>query len=232
MSLAARLLALLLPACAAGAPVVGLDPGHGGHDLGQNISGVREVDFALAFARLLEPRLQAAGAVPYLTRWSDEFVPLSDRVLRAEAVKSRVFLSIHLDNNSARRGKGVMLWVYGANRRIPQGPPRRPDERLLPAPPREQVAASRRLAERLQDVLKKRGLRVAPYVDRGPFAVLKGPGMASVLIEAGNLRDAEEARLLKDPAFQARLADAVAEGVALHLQAEGAAARSATPPAR
>lgn len=222
MSPAALLLGVALAAAAADSgTVVALDPGHGGHDLGQKIRGVDEVEFALAFARLLEPRLKAAGAVPFLTRFDDTFVALSDRVLRAEGVGSRVFLSIHLDNNSERRGKGVMLWVYGENRRIPKGPARLPGERILPPPPKEQVAASRRLAERLQAVLKKRGLRAAPYVDRGPFAVLKGPGMASVLLEAGNLRDKEEAALLKDPAYQARLADAVAEGVALHLKAEG-----------
>ena len=79
------------------------------------------------------------------------------------------------------------------------------------------MAASRLLAERIQAVLKRRGIRVAPYVDRGPFAVLKGPEMASVLIEAANLRDEKEAAQLKDPAYLAKLADAVAEAVALHL---------------
>ena len=197
-----------------------LDPGHGGFDLGQNISGVKEVDFALAFAKLLEPRLKAKGAVPFLTRFNDEFVALSDRVLRAESVKAKVFLSIHLDNNTERKGKGVMLWVYGANKRIPPGPPRQPGERILPPPPKEQLASSRLLAERIQTVLKKRGLRVAPYVDRGPFAVLKGPEMASVLIEAANLRDKKEAAQMKDPAYLSKLADAVAEAVAIHLAAE------------
>lgn len=221
MSAAALFLSFCLPAFAADtAPVVALDPGHGGFDMGQSIGGIREREFVLAFARLLEPRLKAKGAIPFLTRFSDDFVALSSRVISAESVHSKVFLSIHLDNNSERRGKGVMLWIYGANKRIPKGPPRQPGERMLPTPPKEQIAASRRLSERLQIVLKKRGLAVAGYVDRGPFAVLKGPGMASVLIEVANLRDKSEVAQLKDPAFRARLADAVAEAVALHLAAE------------
>lgn len=218
MGLPALLLVLTLRAGAAEPlPVVALDPGHGGFDLGQNLNGVKEVEFALAFAKLLEPRLKAKGAVPFLTRFNDEFVALSDRVLRAESVKAEVFLSIHLDNNSERRGKGVMLWVYGVNKHIPPGPPRQPGERILPPPPKEQLTDSRLLAERIQTILKKRGIRVAPYVDRGPFAVLKGPTMASVLIEAANLRDKKEAVQLKDPAYLAKLADAVADAVALHL---------------
>ncbi|TBR20327.1 N-acetylmuramoyl-L-alanine amidase [bacterium] len=219
MSLAALFLALSLPA-AAETPVVALDPGHGGFDMGQSLNGVREREFALAFARLLEPRLKARGTMPFLTRFSDEFVALSSRVVSAEQVHSKVFLSIHLDNNAERGGKGVMLWVYGKNNSIPQGPPRQHGERMLPAPPKDQVAVSRRLAERIQIVLRKRGLRVAGYVDRGPFAVLKGPGMASVLIEVANLHDKAEARQVKDPAFQAKLADAVADAVGLHLASE------------
>lgn len=221
MSAAALLLAFSLPVAAASTtPVVALDPGHGGFDMGQSLNGVREREFVLEFARLLEPRLKAKGAMPFLTRFSDEFVALSSRVVMAESVHSTVFLSIHLDNNAERKGKGVMLWVYGKNNSIPKGPPRQPGERMLPVPPKDQIAVSRRLAERLQIVLRKRGVRVAGYVDRGPFAVLKGPGMASVLIEVANLHDKAEAKQVKDPAFQAKLADAVAEAVALHLAAE------------
>lgn len=210
----------LFASAASSSPVVALDPGHGGFDMGQNINGVREREFVLDFAKNLEPRLKAAGATPFLTRWNDEFVALSSRVIRAESVHSKVFLSLHLDNNPARRGKGVMLWIYGANKRIPKGPPRQPGERILPTPPKDQIAVSRRLAERLQIVLKKRGLAVAGYVDRGPFAVLKGPGMASVLIEVANLRDKKEAAQLKDAAFRDRLAAAITEAVAMHLKAE------------
>lgn len=211
------LLLLSLPVLAGG-PVVALDPGHGGEDLGQHIHGVQERHFALDLASRTAAALTARGLTPFLTRFNDEFVPLSDRVLRAEQVGAKAFLSIHADNNTLRSGKGVVLWVYGENKRIPPGPPRRPGERLLPPPPKEQTAASRLLAERIQGRLRKRGIRTPHYVDRGPFAVLKGPAMASVLVEAANLRDKKEAAQLKDPAFLDRLAAALAEACAEHLK--------------
>lgn len=217
MGLPSLVLALLLPIASEAGPVVALDPGHGGEDLGQNLNGVQERHFALDLASRTAAALTARGLTPFLTRFNDEFVPLSDRVLRAEQVGAKVFLSIHADNNTLRSGKGVILWIYGENKRIPPGPPRRPGERLLPPPPKEQVAASRTLAERIQTRFKKRGIRTPPYVDRGPFAVLKGPAMASVLVEAANLRDKKEAALLKDPAFLDRLAAALAEACAQHL---------------
>lgn len=221
MSLAALLLALALPARAASSgAVVALDAGHGGFDLGQHLNGVTEREFALGMARKVQKELEKRGLTPFLTRFDDDFVALSDRVVRAEEVGGKVFLSIHADNNPDRKGRGVMLWVYGQNKSIPKGPPRQAHERILPPPPKEQVAASRRLAERMQIVLKKRGIRVAGYVDRGPFAVLKSPGMASVLVEVGNLRDKEEARLMKDPAHQDRLAAALAEAVSRFLELE------------
>ena len=213
MTVAALVLSSALGAFAAEGPVVALDPGHGGEDMGQRIHGVHEIEFALDLATRTAAALKARGITPFLTRFKDEFVPLSNRVLEAEGVGATIFLSIHLDNNPQRSGRGVMLWVYGRNSSIPKGPPRRTGERMLEAPPKEQIAKSRRLAELIQLKLKKAGIRGASYVDRGPFAVLKGPGMASVLVEAGNLRDAKEAELMKSPAFRDKLAATLADAV-------------------
>lgn len=214
------LLWLAASASAAAPAVVALDAGHGGRDQGQHLNGIYEREFALTMAHKVEAELKALGLTPFLTRVNDDYVPLSDRVTRAEDAHSRAFISFHADNNPQRKGRGVMMWVYGENKRIPKGPPRQPGERLLPPPPMEQVAASRRLSEFLERGLRKRGILVAKYVDRAGFAVLKGPGMPSVLIEVGNLRDKEEARLMKDPKYQDKVAKAVAEGLSRYLAAE------------
>ena len=214
---------------AEGAAVVALDAGHGGRDQGQHLNGIYEREFALTMAHKVEAELKALGLTPFLTRWNDDYVPLSERVTRAEQVNSRVFLSFHADNNKDRKGRGVMMWVYGENKRIPKGPPRAPGERILPPPPKVQVTASRTLSEFLERGLRKRGVLVAQYVDRAGFAVLKGPAMASVLIEVGNLRDKEECLLMKDPKYQDKVAKAVAESVSRYVAAEPALAVPAAP---
>ena len=194
--------------------VVVIDAGHGGKNEGAIVHGRRERDIVLALSLKLQEQLEARpGISPFLTRWADEFVSLTDRVSRAEEVGGRLFLSLHVDNNRVRKGRGVMVYVYGRNKTIPKGPEREPDEKILPPPPGKQVKQSRRFAAHIGKTLKKSGIRTAGYVDKGPFAVLKSKEMPSVLVELGNLRDRSEARQVSNPAFQDRLAEALADGI-------------------
>ncbi|MEK9145452.1 MAG: N-acetylmuramoyl-L-alanine amidase [Elusimicrobiota bacterium] len=126
---------------------------------------------------------------------------------------------LHADKVDGRKPKGVIVWYYGPNKRIPKGPPRAPTERLRPPPPKAVVAESRLLAERVQDALRRRGVKLASYADKGGFAVLKSDKMPSILVEVGNMRDPGEWAQMQDPAFQDRLAKGVAQGVAAYLGA-------------
>lgn len=198
--------------------IVVIDAGHGGKNEGAVVYGRKERDIvlkiSLRLARILETRRHIS---PYLTRWDDGFVALTDRVTRAEAVGGDVFLSLHVDNNRVRKGLGVMVYVYGKNKTIPDGPKREKGEKILPPPPKRQIRKSERLAEKLRRDLKRQGIKVAPYVDRGPFAVLKSARMPSVLVEIGNLRDKKEAALVEDETFQEKLALALADSVESYL---------------
>src|SRR5258708_35070928 len=88
-----------------------LDPGHGGIDPGAiGLSGVYEKDLALDAARLVARQLEASKHYRVvLTRTSDEFVALQDRVARARAADGDLFLSIHADAlpDPAMRGASV-----------------------------------------------------------------------------------------------------------------------------
>ncbi|MFH1726468.1 MAG: N-acetylmuramoyl-L-alanine amidase [Elusimicrobiota bacterium] len=201
--------------------VVVIDAGHGGKDDGAVVYGRVEKGIVLRISQRVADHLAGkAGISPFLTRWSDEFVSLTDRVLRAEAVGAQAFVSIHVDNVRGRKGRGVIAYVYGRNPRIPKGPPREPGERILPPPPRSQISRSRRLAEHLGRALRKAGIKNVRYVDRGPFAVLKSPRIPSVLIEIGNLRDRDEAAIVADPDFQDRVARAISRSLASFVSAE------------
>lgn len=214
-------LVILLAAALAraeGPRIVALDAGHGGRDRGAVVRGVEENALALRIVEKTAAELKKQKSLfPYLTRWEDVFVPLSDRVDRAEQVGGRVFISIHADKVYGRKPRGVIVWVYGPNREIPKGPPRDPGERMRPAPPKEVVAASRLLAEHVQGALRRQKVKTAAYADRGGFAVLKSDKMPSILVEVGNLVDPAEAKQMQDPAFQDRVAKAIAQGVLSYL---------------
>ncbi len=72
-----------------------VDPGHGGRDPGAQARGLNEKDINLAVATELVSRLAAAGAVPFLTRDSDVFVPLAERPRLATALEADAFVSVH-----------------------------------------------------------------------------------------------------------------------------------------
>ena len=75
-----------------------LDPGHGGPDTGAIVNGVVEKDVALAFANMLAAKLEAAGGFNVvMTRSSDVFIPLSERVRVARAANAALMISIHAD---------------------------------------------------------------------------------------------------------------------------------------
>ncbi|PCI39571.1 MAG: hypothetical protein COB53_03060 [Elusimicrobia bacterium] len=206
--------------------IVVIDPGHGGKNSGAVVRGNVEKEIVLNISEDLAQRLRRSKTLmPYLTRWDDSFVALSDRVLRGEAVNGKVFVSIHADNVRRVRNRGVVVFVYGLNKTIPDGPRREPGEKILPPPTRAARLSSTRLAERIRLSLKKHGIKTAPYVDKGRFAVLKSRKMPSVLIEVGNLRDRKEARLIGTARFKRRFSKAVEEGVSVFLRQESRRAR-------
>lgn len=72
-----------------------LDPGHGGESEGAVYGNIKEKDVNLEVALLLKKFLEEEGAIVFMTRDTDRFVSLRDRVAFAEAVEGEVFISIH-----------------------------------------------------------------------------------------------------------------------------------------
>src|SRR5438046_6950512 len=108
-------LVALLPACAImrRAPVkntsktfstVVVDAGHGGKDSGAyRRYGTPEKLVALDVAQRLDRKLRESQIKTVMTRSSDVFIPLDERVRIENAQKNAVFVSIHF-NDSRRRG--------------------------------------------------------------------------------------------------------------------------------
>src|SRR5258706_263665 len=75
--------------------LVFLDPGHGGKDPGAlGVRGTQEKAVVMAIARELQKELLTGGRYRVmLSRSTDNFVALRERVVRAQAVKADLFLS-------------------------------------------------------------------------------------------------------------------------------------------
>ncbi len=87
-----------------------LDPGHGGESEGAIAGEIKEKDVNLEVALLLKKFLEEEGAIVFMTRDSDKFVSLKDRVAFAEAVEAEVFLSIH--HNASYDDRPNQVEVY------------------------------------------------------------------------------------------------------------------------
>ncbi len=88
-----------------------IDPGHGGRDPGAiGLTGTQEKDVTLDIARRMADAVSAyPGMSVKLTRETDDFLPLQDRVKIGRQAQADMFISIHADSapNSGARGLSV-----------------------------------------------------------------------------------------------------------------------------
>lgn len=190
-----------------------LDPGHGGSDPGAvGVNGIYEKDVNLDVAVRLRDELARRGYDVVLTRTSDVFLTLAERVEMTDRIKPDIFISVHANSYKDSRSKGSMVLYYDKD--YPQ----------TDYPASEAMAAltpeSKELA---QDVLTAM-VKEAGTVNKGlvPSAVYvaRMGSVPSILVETGFLSNPEEAGQLADTSFRQKLADGIADGVAAYLPAD------------
>lgn len=92
------------------APVVLLDAGHGGHDSGATGHDLVEKDVTLQLVTEMANELRAAGVKVELSRATDVYVSLEDRVKRIREINPSLVASIHV-NEVERKGSGMAVFT-------------------------------------------------------------------------------------------------------------------------
>lgn len=95
-------------------PVIVVDPGHGGVDVGTRspATGTFEKTVVLAMAETVIEALKATGRYDVrTTRSTDVFVPLGQRVAFARAAKADLLLSIHADAEFDHSVRGATIYT-------------------------------------------------------------------------------------------------------------------------
>ena len=200
-------------------PTIVIDPGHGGTDSGaRSVLGYHyEKDFTLDWARRLASLLATNGWRVYLTRTSDTDLALSNRIAFAETHKAGIFVSLHF-NSSAPNDQQSGLETYCLT---PAGMPSTVtrgygDDWGLAFPNNAFDPQNLQLALRVHRALLEvngrhdRGVRRARYL-----GVLRGQHRPAILVEGGYLSNPREARLIAEPEYRQRLAEAVANALAV-----------------
>ncbi|WP_245411784.1 N-acetylmuramoyl-L-alanine amidase [Phyllobacterium leguminum] len=211
-----------------------IDPGHGGIDAGaEGRHGVKEKEVTLAFGREFRDILAKNTDIRVLmTREDDTFLRLSERVRIARQHEADLFISIHADTINLDSIRGATVYTLSdkasdsmasaiAEREnksdaiagITHEEPPAVSDILADLMRRETHAFSLNFAGKVVHSLQDEiSLINNPHRSAG-FQVLRAPDVPSVLVEIGYLSNAEDEKLMTDPAWRTRVANRLAEAV-------------------
>ena len=223
----------------AGAPLVVIDAGHGGYDLGaKSATGEQEKDLTLAVARSVRDALAKHGRVRVaMTRSDDRFLALRERYEMARELGASLFLSIHADSAGENEtAHGATLYTLSevasdaeaaalANRENKadivrgvnlSGRPEAVASILIDLAQRESLENAAAFTE----LLHREARPVLPFRRdfhrKAALVVLKAPDVPSVLFETGYITNEADRGLLASDEGRARVGAAVARAVEIH----------------
>jgi N-acetylmuramoyl-L-alanine amidase len=223
-----------------GVRTVVIDPGHGGPKPGTiSRGGLQEKEVNLAIALALQKLLKdKAGFEVVLTRESDVDVPLDDRTVIANQKRADLFISIHANAHRDRKRGGVETFFLNVN----------PDPSVIELAAEENATSTKNIGE-MKSILEKivknskiqESLALAQAVQKnlvkalakdlpsiqdlgvkgGPFWVLIGGEMPSVLVEVSHLSNAKEEAKLKTKKYRDLAAQGIFDGIMEYVRSLG-----------
>lgn len=224
-----------------------IDAGHGGKDPGAlGKSGSKEKDVVLAIAKKLAKKInQSPHMRAVLTRDGDYYLALRQRLKLARKDKADLFIAIHADSyfdNSAMGASVYALSQKGATNEAARWLAQRDnyDELgdvdlgelkdrstmvrsvLIDLAQTATIQDSMRLGNEMLNALDDVSLLRYKHVEQAPFVVLKSPDIPSILVETGFISNPREEQNLNSPAYQARIAAALWQGVQKYAKNERA----------
>jgi len=211
-----------------------VDAGHGGVDPGCiGRTGTYEKDIVLDTALRFAHGLEATKRYKVsLSRRTDDFVTLEDRVIRARTINADLFISVHADALPERSERGASVFTlsekasdkeaamvaerenksdlvagvkYTADPQV--------NEILFDLARRQTNNLSLQLAQKLVVELGHH-VRLLNHTHRSAaFVVLKAPDIPSALVETGCLSNADEERDLRNGKYRQMVSGALLSSV-------------------
>jgi len=216
--------------------IIVLDPGHGGRDPGATSRKRYEKDVTLKITKYLKADLERKGFKVYMTRTKDVYVKLSTRTKYANKKHADIFVSIHANaapKNRVSKAQGVESYFLSParsarakrvaaleNKGEMTGMGWSSKDSLLTILNQAKITAANKMAIDIQknmlyslrktygkNVIKDGGVR------EGPFWVLVGAQMPSVLLEVGYITHPKEGYRITTKKYQQLIAQGIAEGI-------------------
>ena len=214
-----------------------LDAGHGGRDGGASYKRKRfEKNITLNISKYLKSELERKGFKVFLTRNRDKYVKLSKRTKYANKKNADIFISIHANaarKSRAHKAHGVETYFLSParsarakrvaaleNKGDMSGMGWSSKDSLLTILNRAKITAANKMAIDIQKNMLfslrkqygKKNIRDGG-VREGPFWVLVGAQMPSVLIEVGYISHPKEGYRISTKRYQKLIASGIAKGI-------------------
>ncbi len=172
-----------------------VDPGHGGYDTGASYGGFEEKDVNLVIAEKLKKALEDVGITVFLTRDSDNFLSLAERVEITNSIKPDVFISIHgnaLVSSRVIRGVETYYWT----------------------------SQSYKLAYFIHKSILNHIKIPDHFIRKAQFYVIRHTSVPAILAELGFLSNLDDRKLLTTSTVQDEYAKALTEAILKFLDIE------------
>ncbi|MFT4175251.1 MAG: N-acetylmuramoyl-L-alanine amidase [Luteolibacter sp.] len=205
-----------------------LDPGHGGKDAGATNSIGTEAGYNLKLALNVKKLLEAKGFKVILTRSSDVYLSLQQRVDLANAVRENaVFISLHF-NSGGTNARGIETFTLSPPGVSHYGSNYKPSDSMARAG-NEHDSANIALATALHGcMLRRLGKNTFDRgIKRARFSVLSGVRHPAILFEGGFMSHPYEAKLIDNPNYQQALANGVIDAITKYRYAVGRSTQQA-----
>jgi N-acetylmuramoyl-L-alanine amidase len=192
-----------------------IDAGHGGKDPGATNSLGTEAAYNLKVAERLKTLLQAQGFKVVMTRDSNRYLSLQERVDFANSIRENaVFVSIHF-NSGGRAARGIETFTlsppgvshYGRGLIAADNQARTGNEHDS-ANIALATAVHGSILRSLQKHTFDRGIK------RARFSVLSGVRHPAILLEGGFMTHPYEARLIANETYQNAIANGICYAIA------------------
>ncbi len=170
----------------AGEKIIVIDLGHGGKDNGVEVDGIFEKDLIFEIAQKIQALNVDSNIKIILTRESDDFVSLKDRVEHINSLNPDFVISLHINSNTDTRVNGFDLFVSPQNLRNKE---------------------SEILAQKIEASLSKQFS--SNGIQEANMYILKNVNTPSATIELGYLSNTGDRYLLTSEYGQDRIAEAI-----------------------
>ena len=175
-------------------PLIVIDAGHGGFDLGTHSKTYEEKEVCLKTAIYLRKYLEKAGYHVIMTRSRDEYLPLKKRAEIANQAKSQILISIHCNSAKNTSAKGIEIFYT---------------QKTEPW----RAKKSKELAQSVLSSLLSQTGADSRGIKEGNFCVIRETKMPSILIETGFLTNEDERKKLSNDFYLDIVAKSITAGV-------------------